>query len=463
MKNIFQNGSEWLRFDCHLHTKADKEFTYSWEEDYYESSYIEKLQTENINIWIIANHNKFDLEEYKKLSKTAKKKEIFILPAVELSVNDGANWIHCLVVFNHEEWLENGNNYIQQFITESFAGKHNFENENSRSNYDLKTTIEKLNKYQKNYFIILAHCEDKSGFFNELSGGRIGGFKDNTNFKNNILGLQKARTGDKINKWKKWLGNDLPAFIEWSDPKEIKEIGKGKRSFIKIGDFNFEAIKFALQEKKLRTKNEIYNYNTEKFNIKKSEDFIEKQIKTQNSYIKSISFTWWKLNGQIINLSPSMNNFVWIRGSGKSSIIEILRYTLDISFWENSADKEYKQNLVREMLGSWWKVKIVAINQDNQEFIIEKTLNHSTNISKEGKEQNINIESILQKPIYFWQKDLSNYTGNFENELIKKFIGNKTEEVQEKIEQKQLEISSNIEASKKYKNTLEKKEETIKK
>jgi hypothetical protein len=49
-------------------------------------------------------------------------------------------------VFNPYEWLEDGNNYIQQFIGETFSGKHNFENENGRSNDNLITTIEKLNK-----------------------------------------------------------------------------------------------------------------------------------------------------------------------------------------------------------------------------------------------------------------------------------------------------------------------------
>ncbi len=462
-KEIFKNGSQWLRFDCHLHTKADKEFKYNGEENSYLNSYVEKLKQEKISVGCITNHNKFDLEEYKNLRKKAKKKEIFILPGVELSVNDGANGIHCLVIFNPDEWLDNGNNYIQQFITESFAGKHNFENENSSSNCDLKTTLEKLNKYEKDYFIILAHCEDKSGFFKELGGGKIEGFKESELFKNSILGFQKVRTRDAIKNWKNWLGENLPAFIEGSDPKKIEEIGKGKKSFIKIGDFNFEAVKFALQEQKIRTKNEIYNYESGVFNCEQDANFIEKQIKIKNSYIKSIEFTGGKLDGQTINLSSGMNNFIGIRGSGKSSLIEIIRYALDISFSQNSADQEYKRKLVEEILGSGGKVKIIAINKNNQEFIIEKTLNHSTNIYKDGENQNINITSILKNPIYFGQKDLSNYTGNFENDLIQKFIGDKTKKIKEKIEQKQREISIQIESNKKYENISDKKESTEKK
>jgi len=53
----------------------------------------------------------------------ARKEEIFVLPGVELSVNDGANGIHTLVVFS-DEWLESGQDYINQFLNAAFEGKY---------------------------------------------------------------------------------------------------------------------------------------------------------------------------------------------------------------------------------------------------------------------------------------------------------------------------------------------------
>ena len=152
--NIFKNGSVWLKADFHLHTKADKEFKYDGEDNDFVKKYIGELKKNNVGIGIITNHNKFNLEEFKAIKKTAEKEDIFIMPGVELSVKDGANGIHILVVFNPHEWLKNENNFIQHFIGESFSGKANFENENSRSNHNLITTLEKLNKYQKSYFVI---------------------------------------------------------------------------------------------------------------------------------------------------------------------------------------------------------------------------------------------------------------------------------------------------------------------
>ena len=440
MSNKFSNGSIWVRFDCHLHTRADKEFKYSENENEYITKYIEKLKAEEIEVGIITNHNKFDIDEFKALKKKANKENIFILPGVELSVNDGSNGIHCLIVFNPDEWLENGNNYISQFIIESFAGKANYENENGRSNDNLITTIEKLNKYNKDYFIILAHVEQRSGFFEELDGGRIQEFSKHKLFRKNILAFQKVTKYD-LSVWNQWFNSELPVFVEGSDPKKIDEIGKGEKSYIKIGDYNFEAVKFALQDKDFR--------------VKKEKPIIE------NGYIKSISFdgSSCKLDGQTIEFSSSMNNLVGVRGAGKSSIIEAIRYGLDLPFGNNSIDISYKNELVKQLLGSAGKITIKIKNSDGKEFTVDRVFNHALEIKLDGELRNLNTSLILKKPLYFGQKDLSNYRDDFENDLISKLIGDKTKDIEQKIETKKQEIRIQLENIKKYDNLENKKEE----
>ena len=440
MSNKFSNGSIWVRFDCHLHTRADREFKYAEHENEYITKYTEKLKEEEIEVGIITNHNKFDIEEYKALKKKANKENIFILPGVELSVNDGSNGIHCLIVFNPDEWLENGNNYISQFIIESFAGKANYENENGRSNDNLITTIEKLNKYNKDYFIILAHVEQRSGFFEELDGGRIQEFSKHKLFRKNILAFQKVTKYD-LSVWNQWFNSELPVFVEGSDPKKIDEIGKGEKSYIKIGDYNFEAVKFALQDKDFR--------------VKKEKPIIE------NGYIKSISFdgSSCKLDGQTIEFSSSMNNLVGVRGAGKSSIIEAIRYGLDLPFGNNSIDISYKNELVKQLLGSAGKITIKIKNSDGKEFTVDRVFNHALEIKLDGELRNLNTSQILKKPLYFGQKDLSNYRDDFENDLISKLIGDKTKDIEQKIETKKQEIRIQLENIKKYDNLENKKEE----
>ena len=74
------------------------------------------MKKAGISVGLISNHNKFDAAEFKALRKTAKSKEIYLLPGVELSVNDGSNGVHTLIVFS-DQWLENVKDYISPFIT----------------------------------------------------------------------------------------------------------------------------------------------------------------------------------------------------------------------------------------------------------------------------------------------------------------------------------------------------------
>ncbi len=83
---ILKHGTRWLRADFHLHTKADKEFTYTGEENRFVSDYITGLKRAGIRVGAITSHNKFDVAEFKALRKKARKEDICLLPGVELSV-----------------------------------------------------------------------------------------------------------------------------------------------------------------------------------------------------------------------------------------------------------------------------------------------------------------------------------------------------------------------------------------
>ena len=126
---MFDNGCEWIRCDFNLHTRKDKEFKYTGEDNSFISGYVNKLESEKIKIGVITNHNKFDLQEYKALKKAANKKDLFILPGVELSVKDGKNGVHTLIVFTPEDWIKNGRQgafEVNNFTSPAFVARVNY-------------------------------------------------------------------------------------------------------------------------------------------------------------------------------------------------------------------------------------------------------------------------------------------------------------------------------------------------
>lgn len=444
---IFRHGATWLRADFHLHTKVDREFHYSGDINYFAANFVEKLDAEGIRVGVITNHNKFDASEFKELRKAGLKKEIFLLPGAEISVNDGANGVHTLVVFS-DEWIEGGNDYISSLLTVLFEGKtpSEYEHKNGRSSFGLIDTIKKLEAYKKDFFLVFAHVEQSSGLWNELDGGRLEELGKNEFFRRRSLGFQKVRTHDKSDakcrmKVKQWLSDCYPAEVEGSDCKSIDEIGKGKCCFIKIGDFSFEAAKYALLD----------HNNRLAFD----------PIKHDKSHILSATFEGGVLNGKTIHFSPELNTLIGIRGSGKSSILEAIRYALDIPFGDKSLDKDYKEHLIGHVLGSGGKISLQVVDRRGIPYEIRRIHKETPDVYMDNElHPGISIrETILYKPIYFGQKDLSSTGDGFEKDLVEKLIGEKLTEIRGRIKAKCKLVSECIVQLKNVSTTSETKNE----
>ncbi len=434
----FTHGAEYIRVDFHLHTKADKQwFEYKGEENDFVKKYVQKLKDENVQLGVITNHNKFDKGEYDAIRLEASKVNIFILPGVELNIADGSKGIHTLIVFSPEEWLQNGNDYINKFlITTSPVDDNDFKYKNGRSKDNFVETLKLLKEYNKKYFIILAHVNQDNGFFEELKSRKID-FGNEPLFQENVLGLQKVRTNNK-DILKQAFPNKLPAFVEGSDPKNIEEIGKGEKCYLKLSDFNFEAVKFALIDYQNRGFKEI--------------------PKQENAFIKSIKYIGGKLDGKEICLNASMNNLIGIRGSGKSSVLETIRYALDIELTENTSDNDYKNGLIDTVLGSGGEIFVEIIDKQGDFYIIQKRLNENSEIYKDEElVPNLKPEHLINQPLYFGQKDLSSI-GDIQTTkaFISRLVGKSIIEYQQKSDETAYQIRTKINSLEKINKDLQK-------
>lgn len=399
---MFESGLTYVKTDFHLHTHKDKEFKYSGEQNSFVKDYIMALKQAGIGVGIITNHNKFDKDEYSALRRAAKKEDIFILPGVELTVKEGANGVHTLIVFNPAEWLANGENHIQTFLTSAFATISNPENSNTKCTYDLRNTIEALDKYGRDYFIVFAHVDQNSGLFSECSGGLLKSLSEINGFRKRVLGLQKATNRDNINQFKTIFKYE-PALVEGSDPKSISDIGKGTRyTYLKIGEYSFSSIKFALQDSEYRIFDAVPT--------------------SQHGYIDSVLFEGGKFDGQCIRFSPELNTLIGVRGSGKSAVLEVIRYVLGL---EPQTDKDYKDSLVKNVLVSGGKATLIVVDKHGRKYTVSRILGERTTVIEEaGIHLSINPVSIFDGVQYFGQKDLSS-SADHENSLLEKLISGK--------------------------------------
>ena len=428
--NFFLHGSRWVRADFHLHTRRDREFKYSGNENEFTTRYVAAIKQAGINVGVITNHNKFDLDEFKALRKAAKSEDIFLMPGVELSVKDGSNGIHTLVIFQ-ECWIDNHEDadHINSFLGVTFAGQTNYDNSNSRSNHDLVETLRELDKFGKEYLLIFAHVEADNGLWKALEGGRIKELSVNELFRSRTAAFQKVRTREKREKVKGWLGEWYPSEVEGSDPKAMEEIGRGEPTSIKIGAFTFEAIQFALKPGADRLASGVPERDA-------------------RSSLRSLRFEGGMLDGKRIDLADEMNCLIGIRGSGKSAILESLRYALELPLPETTEDSDlkYKLDLVRFALGSGGTVIVEIEDAQGQIFEVRRILNERSDLYFDG-ELRPGVRIPLKNPLFFGQKELVKRGEGSERELVERLLGTKLDSIRGQISaqrQQVLDVLTNL-------------------
>lgn len=439
--SYFERGAEYLKADFHLHTRSDKEFkTNIVDENEFVEKYTAELKKKGIKLGAITNHNKFNREEFKLLKEAAIKENIFLLPGIELSIKDGKRGLHALIIFSYEdcENAEPNSSKIDVFLHAVFETSPRFDGDGNpaRCKIDLDKTIEKLQELGCHYFIILAHVNHDCGFFHEFKGGRIMDFLKKGYFRNQILAFQDANSGSKnifLNDWIKKVAkemdkperNYIPAFISASDPKDIGQVGN-KYTYLKIGDFSFDAIRFSLVNHEIRVKNEPLEF---------THPHITRLFIETKQFMSNID----------ISLSSDMTNLIGIRGSGKSAFIEAIRYALGVDAKE---DPEYKENLLNYALGSGGKI-VLEIQTFTQSYRIERVLNERPKIYRDEEYKPNLLPSSIFRIIYYGQKDIQKQSmeRGTQIELIDQFIEEELRNLKEKIHEKKAEIKKILKKS----------------
>lgn len=397
---FFKHGSRWVRADFHLHTKADREFAFPKVEQNrsFKKAYIEQLKKQNIRVGVITNHNKFDLAEFKSLKQCAKKQEILLLPGVEFSLKDTG--VHILIIFE-KSWYQNteNKNYIQQFLDNAHTTKPNYSAPDyPNSNYTLDDTVRELDKFGKDYFIIMAHVNEKNGLCKELERGNLDEFVKSVSFQKRVLAFERCSHNSRKDLESRMDGRAL-ACVTGSDYAQggIEVIGtKSSKSYLKLGHFSFQAVKFALMHHQERVRNELPQ--------RQSIHLYRMVIGTTDDHIE-------------IPLNPDLNTIIGVRGGGKSTLLETIRFALGQNADEN---KKYKNETVRRYLGEGRAVRLEFADANNQpKYFASRTWGQPVQIFDENKEAcpDLQPENFVEIA-YFGQKDLEKIGGNFDDRVI---------------------------------------------
>lgn len=319
-------------------------------EEEYNQNLLQKCLQLNIKIIGIADHGNVDsIDNIRCLLQSH---GIIVFPGFEIASNDK---IHYVCLFSEDTTSQKLERYLGSLVL------LDPENGVRPSKLSSEEIIEKVD--QLGGFIYAAHCTQEHGLLKnrlnhiwklpKLRAVQIPGSIDD--FQNTDEGLFYRRV--LLNKDQAYYRERQLAIINAKDvatPDDLKT--PSSCCLVKMTKPTFSAFKMAFLDPESR--------------IRLNSD----EIKTSIGKILQIKISGGYLDGLVVNLSDHLNTLIGGRGTGKSTLLECIRYALAIRPKGNQAAKIHdaiiKENLGRE--AAQVELIVVSSSQNGRQYKISR-------------------------------------------------------------------------------------------
>lgn len=346
-------GARWVRVDLHLHSPGVSSFVLPPGIDLkgqasrqaLVSQFVDQLQAEGISLCALTDYNGVRQDWFLPIRDGAARHGITILPGCEISFKTGKYGLHVLAVFAADVDPLSINSFLQALDRD--AATPLLLADRSHRDIDPRDNIaEALRDLRQRFdcLLIVPHPDQDNGLCKslqtsdaarlllEVSPDAIEHCPDSQ--------IQKLRSTGLLPK--DFFANF--ALVEFSDPKRLEQIGtrttaKGERraTYLKLSSYELGALRLALHDPETRLVcGEVPPANHPR---------IRRMDVTGSGYLGNIVILW----------NDDLNVLIGGRGAGKSAVLEVLRYALDL---EPYSEQSYRGELVHHALGSGGRVSV---------------------------------------------------------------------------------------------------------
>lgn len=413
-------GATWQRVDLHLHTPGVLSFRCPPGSDLASAKgrsrlveeYVDRLCDARVAICAITDYNGVRKQWFEPIRARALERGITVLPGAELSFNQGAHGLHLISVFPAETSVDTINAAIRSL--DRMPGWPLLLDDRTHRDIDLRTDLpDAVDGLRRDLgcLVILPHPGQKNGLFQtlqpkeaaqrlrELRPDAVEHFPENEVQRLSSTGIVDFSFLSRLSK------------VEFSDPKSLDEIGTKttiggvpRTTWLKLSDRGLSAIRLALHDPETRV-------------------CVGSLPEPRHAHIERMEVDGSGFLGRVVVAwNVDLNVMIGGRGTGKSALIETLRYALGIPPY---SELSYRESLVRYALGSGGKVVLLIgrpIEAGFRRYRVERVLGESPRVYDEESGQQLDIAPVDLfgpggAPAVFGQREIYAISGEDEYRL----------------------------------------------
>jgi hypothetical protein len=350
-------GLYFKKFDLHIHTTASK--------DYRGTATAEEVVTTALQKGLagIAITDHQTAASVDQIKAAAAGKPLIIFPGVELLVHGGESGVHILLLFDVDKTTE----HVHQFLNR-IKVYHKDGQPTVAAEATVGLVCDELAQYDPSALVILAHCHSSKGVTGEIKGEvRTQIFQT---YRRNLIGAE-ANESDFTNETKKAAHRRVVDLLDGTDPNyhnrklgvcqssdahALNDIGSSY-TFFKVDDvITIEDIRQSFLDPDTR--------------IRQSIEYKEVVYpRTDN-----LKITSGFLADQSFEFHEGLNSILGAKGSGKSLVIEALRFGLNQEPALAGIREDHASKL-EKCLKVHGTVEIRITDESGKQYVVTRTLN----------------------------------------------------------------------------------------
>ena len=405
MNEVYTKAQFWkcaLQVNPHTYIE-NRGQTQELSENEYNQQLLKFCKEENIKVLGIANHGKVDGID--AIRQVMEPEGIIVFPGFEIASSEK---IHFVCLFPEEESKDKLNRYL------GALGLTNPEDGVWPSNFggnDLLSKVEGLGG-----FCYAAHCTNDNG----LLKGRYNHIWKNKKLLacqipssvEDLRGIEEGFYHKVIlNKNIHYKREKEIAVLNAKDVEKPETLKKPEAScLIKMTKPSFEAFKLAFQDPESR--------------VRLNSDVAEKFY----SRIESLSIAAGYLNGVAINFSEHLNAVIGGRGTGKSTLLECIRYALELEPIGKNAQKQHQEIIKENIAKSKARIELVvrSSKMNGKKYTIARRFGESASVKdKDGVISSFTPQEILPEIEIYGQNEIYEIAqdgGQAQKKLLGRFL-----------------------------------------